>query len=145
MMSNLKEKLKEKVIAILNTQLPPALSILKFKRLLIGFIVIAFSVAAAIVLRNPSLLLGIVLALFMIIVAFKLNYDYALGHIQEHDFICISAIMKSKNMDVTFKDKNKRTYVFNYICRNQVFYEDMRYLVYVNKSNGRNIIAYQEL
>ena len=147
-MNKIMNKLLTKIKEIQNAEnaaLPDALRELQTKRFLLGVFMIIFFVVSAIVLRNPCMLLGVIMALFLMAISYKVKYDYISGKIEEHKFTCIFADMNAirNNISVTFKDEDNHTYNFTYPCRKQEFHEGIMYMVYINKNNARNILTYK--
>ena len=120
-------KLKEKFKQMKEIDLPPALTRLKTMRLMIGISIITISVIAAI----------------------KTDYDYVNDTIKEYELVCISTSKRRYGtnvvLDIVFCDDNGATYKFNYGNKKGVFYENLRYKLYINQNNPEYIVAYQQL
>ena len=149
MMNEYITKLKEKFKQMKEIDLPPALTRLKTMRLMIGISIITISVIAAILLKSVSILIGLIVGLYMLIAAIKTDYDYVNDTIKEYELVCISTSKRRYGtnvvLDIVFCDDNGATYKFNYGNKKGVFYENLRYKLYINQNNPEYIFAYQQL
>lgn len=149
MMNEYITKLKEKFKQMKEVDLPPALTRLKTMRLMIGISIITISVIAAILLKSVGILIGLIVGLYMLIAAIKTDYDYVNDTIKEYELVCISTSKRRYGtnvvLDIVFCDDNGATYKFNYGNKKGVFYENLRYKLYINQNNPEYIVAYQQL
>lgn len=124
--------------------LPPPLSALKFKRILLGCGIFVIAIISAIYLKNPSCLLVSLVSLFLFAAGFKINYDFYTGEICERKLLCLSSKIRKSGVDVVFVDNSENTYILSYADKKKIFFENVDYFVYTKKTMPKVIIACEE-
>ena len=141
----IKQKIKDAHELVSSTILPNALQRLISNRIIAAIIIICVCIFASIALKTISFIIGAILSLYLILIAYKLRYDYAKGYIHEYTLSCISTKQTRQNTNVVFLDDNEKNHVFIYPSKKNLFFENVKYTIYTHNQNEKVIIAFEEV
>ncbi|MDO5398875.1 MAG: hypothetical protein Q4G33_13200 [bacterium] len=125
--------------------LPPGLSKLLFSRVAVGCVILGVCIITSIITKSAGFMAGALIAVYMASIGFKLKYDYGNGLIEELTLTCISAVPARNGTDVVFMADDDSTVQLSFPSKNKVFYENIKYKIYVHKSNSKMILTYEQI
>ena len=140
-----KDKVKEIYKMVISAQLPNGLQRLKINRITAAVVILCVCILASIALKTPSFMIGCIISIYLLFIAFGLQYDYINGIITEQVLTCLSTKISKQGSDIVFKDENDKTYVYSYPSKKNTFFENVTYKIYIHKQNKKVIIAYDEI
>lgn len=127
----------------LKIKLPQGLLRLKMSRLAMSVVIAIISIIACICFKTFGFIVGIILSLYLVFLAYKLQYDFYKERIYSLDALCYNAIMTKKGVETVFMDDNNNTFYLLYPVKNNPFKEMIYYKVFLSKDNPNLIITFE--